>query len=128
MLTTLSRAALVLAGVHVAVGAGMGVIGNPDGWLGGALYAFAYAFPMVLIALAIRAASRSWQKAGAWAAIILAVYDTLVVVGNWSGYSGAQTVFVVSITVPTVILYALVFWAVVLRRPAAAAPLRHTPS
>ena len=100
-LTGLSWAALALAAMQVAVGIGMGVIGNSEGWLGGLVYAVLYATPLVLIALALRSSSSRWHRPAGWAALLLGAYYALIVVGNWSGYSAETRIFAVSITVPT---------------------------
>jgi len=114
-LTGLSWAALGLAVIQVAVGIGMAVIGNSEGWLGGLMYALLYATPLVLIALALRSSSSRWHRPAGWAALLLGAYYALIVVGNWSGYSAETRIFAVSITVPTVVLDLVIFWATVVR-------------
>jgi hypothetical protein len=116
LLKGLAWAALGLAAIHVAVGTGMALIGNTEGWLGGLMYAVLYATPLVLIAIALRSSSTSWHGAAGWAALLLGAYYTLIVAGNWSGYSTETAIFAVSITVPTVALDLAIFWATVLHR------------
>lgn len=126
LLVALSWAALGLAAMHLVVGFGMAVIGNPEGWLGGLMYAVLYATPLVLIALALRSSRSRWHRPAGWAALLLGAYYALIVVGNWSGYSAETKVFAVSITVPTIALDLAIFWATVVRhagRPTASPPV-----
>ena len=115
-LIRVSWAAIVLAAAHVLVGAAMAWLGNPSGWLGGVFYALAYGVPLVLVALCLRAKSPAWQRAGGWAAVGLAAYCSLIVAGNWVGYSTAQAVFATAITVPTVAVYVAAAWVTIARR------------
>jgi hypothetical protein len=113
MMKRLSWAAVALALAQVVVGAGLSLADNPEGPAGGVLYALFYAAPLLLIAGGLRSPRPSLHAVAAWVAIILAFFYTVVVVGNWPGYSGFQRIFVVSITAPTVALYAVIFWAAI---------------
>lgn len=114
----LAGTVLGLAAAQLAVAVMMWLSGNPEGWMGGILYAAFLALPQLLIALALHAPwGVCWAIAG-WAAVILGALYALVVVGNWSGYSYVQAIFVVVMILPTVAVDLLVFWATVLRRPA----------
>ena len=128
LLRGLFWAAIVLAVGHVAVGAVMAVAGNPDGWIGGVFYAAVYALPLLLVALALRVKAAPWRMIAGWAALAMVAYETLILAGNWTGYSTAQAVFATAITVPTALLYALIFWAVIVRHPAGAPPVGRTAS
>lgn len=116
LLRRLSWIAMALAAVQVAVGIGVSVVGNAEGWVGGILYALLYALPLLLIALALRSSRSSLHTAAGWAALVLAAFYSLVVIGNWSGYSSQMAIFAVCITVPTVALDLVIFWAIVLHR------------
>lgn len=128
LLRGLSWAAIVLGVGHIAVGAVMALAGNPDGWIGGMFYAAVYGLPLLLVALALRAHASTWRMIAGWAALAMAAYETLILAANWAGYSTAQAVFATAITVPTALLYALIFWAVIVRNPAAAPPVGRTAS
>jgi hypothetical protein len=128
LLRGLSWAAIILAVGHAAIGVTMAVAGNPDGWIGGVFYVAVYAVPLLLVALALRGHASLWRKVAGWAALAIAAYETLILAGNWTGYSAAQAVFVTAITVPTALLYALIFWAVIVRHPADAATLGRSAS
>ena len=121
-LVGLSRTAVVLALAQVAVGAAMGILGNPDGWLGAAFYGLAYAVPLLLVALALRQGSPARRKIAGWAAAALAASETFIVVANWDGYTSAQATFALAVTVPGVLLYAVIFWAAILRREPRSGP------
>lgn len=111
----LYQVAMLLAAAHLLVGIGMVVVGNPEGWPGGVFYVLLYGVPVALIGLAVRAQARAWVTAAGWAALILAIYYTAVPIGNWSGYTAGQALFVVLITVPTVLFDLVVFWATIRR-------------
>ncbi len=114
LLTRLSWVAMALAALHGGVGVGLSFYGT-EGWFGGIVYALLYALPLLLIALALRS-SRSWLHiAAGWAALVLAVYCSFIVVASWSGFS-RDDVFMVCTTAPTVALDLVIFWATVLRR------------
>ena len=116
LLIRLSWIAMALAAAQVAVGIAMSLVGSSEGWVGGILYALLYALPLVLIALALRSPRSSLHTAAGWVALILSVFYSLLVVGNWSGYSSQMAVFAACITVPTVGLDLVIFWATVLHR------------
>jgi hypothetical protein len=120
----LSWLAMALAATHAAVGIAMSLVGNPGGWFGGILYALMYAVPLLLIALALRSSHSSLHAAAGWVALVLGAFYSLVVAGNWSGYSSQMAVFAVCITVPTAALDLVIFWAAVLRRSARPATTR----
>jgi hypothetical protein len=109
-----------LAAAQVLVGVGVSLLPNPEGWVGGIFYAGMYALPLLLMAVALRSSRRPWHIVAGWGALLLAVFYSLVVVGNWSGYSAAQAAFALALTAPTVLVDLLVFWATILRllRPA----------
>lgn len=116
LLTGLSWAAFALAAAHVVVGIVMAFVPNPEGWAGGVFFAVSYGVPLVLIGLALRSSRPALHSGAGWAALLIAVYYALIVIGNWSGYSTQTALFAVGITVPTVALDLIIFWATVLRR------------
>jgi hypothetical protein len=105
---------LALAAVHVLIGVGMAVVGNSEGRVGGFLFALMYALPLALIALALRSSKRRRRATAGWAALLLSVFYSAVVAGNWSGYSTPQAIFMVGVTAPTVAVTLAGFWATVL--------------
>jgi hypothetical protein len=111
LLTPLAWIAVALAAAHVLVGIGVAFVGNEEGSVGGVFYVLVYALPLLLIAGALRSSRRSWHTAAGWAALLLAVFYSLVVVGNWSGYSTSTATFAISITAPTAALDLVVVWA-----------------
>lgn len=120
VLVRLSRAAFVLAALHVIVAVGVSFSDNPEGRLGGILYAALYGVPLVLIGLGLRSGERRLTMFAGWAALVLGAYYTLVVVGNWSGYASWQATFAVAITTPTTLLLPAIFWGAILHRPKSA--------
>ena len=111
MLKRLSSAAMILAAAQMVVALGMLVASNPEGILGGVLFALMYAAPLLLLALALGSAQPGLRTAAGWAALGLSLAYSAVVVGNWSGYSDGQAVIAVTITVPTVVLDLVIFWS-----------------
>lgn len=123
LLKRLAWVALALAAVDVAVGIVMAFVPNPEGWAGGILFIGFYAVPLVLMGLALRSSHPVLHTIAGWAALLLAAYDGLVLIGNWSGYSSLTALFAVSITIPTVALCLVIFWAAVIRaRPSPSQP------
>lgn len=114
--------AIGLSGAHVVVALGMVMLGNPEGLLGGVLYALLYALPLVLIALALRSSRRWLRNVAGCAALLMAAYYSLVVGANWSGYSTQTSIFAVCVSAPTVALDLVIFWASVLHRPGGRSP------
>jgi hypothetical protein len=115
LLIRLSWIAMALAALQVVVAIGVSFFGTDGGWFGGVLYALLYALPLLMIALALRS-SHSWlHTAAGWAALVLAVYYSFIVVASWSGNS-RDDVFMVCTTAPTVALDLVISWATVLRR------------
>jgi hypothetical protein len=115
LLTRLAWTATVLAAAHALVGIGISIVPNPDGWLGGIFYAAVYTLPLLLIGFALRSSRPLPHTVAGWVALLLAIFYSMVVVGNWSGYSTPQATFAVAITVPTVAFDLLIFWATILR-------------
>lgn len=115
-LTGLSWAAFGLAAADVVVGIVMAFVPNPEGWLGGIFFAVSYGVPLVLIGLALRSSRPVLHAIAGWAALLISVYYSLIVIGNWSGYSSGTALLAVGITVPAVALDLIVFWATILRR------------
>jgi hypothetical protein len=122
LLARLFWIAIGLGVAHVLVALGMVILGNPEGPLGGVLYAFLYALPLVLIALALRSSRRRLRYVAGCAALLLAAYYTLVVGANWSGYSTQTSIFALGVSVPTVALDLVIFWATVIHRPGRRSP------
>ena len=118
--TRVSWIAAGLAAAQAVVGIGVTLFPNPEGQLGGILYAGMYALPLLLMALALRSPRRLWQLMAGWAALFFAASYSMVVVGNWSQYSTARAAVALAVTVPTVAVDLLIFWAAILR------PLRPT--
>jgi hypothetical protein len=117
LLQSLFWIAIGLSLAHVVVALGMMILGNPEGLAGGVLYAFLYALPLVLIALALRSSRRWLLNVAGSAALLLAAYYSLVVGANWSGYSTQTSIFALGVSVPTVALDLVIFWATVVHRP-----------
>jgi hypothetical protein len=115
-LVRLAWIGLAIAGLQLLVSVVVFVLPNPEGWLGGLLYAAFYAVPLALIALALRSGIPWLQTSCGWLAMLLAICFTAIPIGNWAGYASLQAVFAVAITVPTVLFYLAVFWTVVTRR------------
>lgn len=111
-----SWAAFALAAAYVVVGIVMAVVDNPEGWAGGVFFAASYGAPLVLIGLALRSSHPVLHTIAGWAALLIGAIYSLIVIGNWSGYSSQTALFAVSITVPAVALDVIIFWATVLRR------------
>jgi hypothetical protein len=123
VLLRLAWIALALGAAHVIVALGMSWSANPEGWVGSLLYALMYALPLLLVALALRSSRWFWRTLAGWVALLLATYYVLLIVVNWSGYSNSQATFALAVTLPTVALDLVIFWAAGLHRggPAAAA-------
>ena len=117
--SVLSRAAIALAAIQLLIGLLMAVAGNPEGWIGGVLFALMYAGPLLLIAWGLQRGTERWRHAAGWGAVALAAAYSLIVVGNWDGYSSPQAAFAAGITAPTVVLDLAVFWMTVVRHGAA---------
>jgi hypothetical protein len=120
--TAVARTALGLATVHLFVGLAMGLLGNPEGPLGGVAYAVFYALPLLLIGLALRSSRRGYHVAAGVGALILGAFYAITVVGNWTFYSTEVAIFSAGITIPTVAVDLLVAWATLLHRPGRARP------
>jgi hypothetical protein len=116
LLMGLSWVAFALAAAYVVVGIVMFFVPNPEGWAGGIFFAVLYGVPLVLIGLALRSSHPVLHTIAGWAALLIGAVYTLIVIGNWSGYSSQTALFAVSITVPAVALDLIIFWATVLRR------------
>ena len=114
-LTRLSWAAIALAGVHALVGAALVFVPNPEGWLGGILYAGLLAVPLCLIGLGLRSATAWPRQAAGWAALAMAAFYVSIAIGNLAGYTPAEAIFVLAAMVPTVALDLAIFLSVALR-------------
>jgi hypothetical protein len=133
LLKGLAWVAFALAAVDVVIGVVMAFVPNPEGWAGGILFVVFYAAPLVLMGLALRSSHPVLHTIAGWAALLLAAYDGLIVVGNWSGYSSLTAFFAAGVTIPTVALYLIIFWVAALRslhgvRLALFTYIRRTPS
>lgn len=115
-LERLSWVAMALVAAQIVVGLGMSIVGNPDGWLGGVLFALAYGLPLMLIALALGSSASVLHKVAGWAALFFAAYYSLIILVNWSGYSSVTAILAASVTAPTVLLDLVIFWATVLHQ------------
>ncbi len=122
LLSRLSLIAISLALVQVIIGVGLSLVPNPEGRLGGALYVAMYSVPLILFGFGLRSAKQGWRTATGWTALVLAAGYSMVVIGNWSGYTPQQALFAVGITAPTVAVDLAIFWSTVLHRPARSAP------
>ena len=116
MNTRLPWIAAALAAGHAAIAVFMAIVPNPEGPVGGLAYAAMYVLPAALVALGLWTRRVPWRLITGWAALLLAALYAGVVVGNWTGYSPEQTAVSLAVTVPTVAVYLLVFWATVLVR------------
>lgn len=103
--------ALGLAAVQAAVGVVLALVSNEEGWIGALLYVCLYAVPLLLLGMALRSAEHVLRTAAGWVALALGVAYTVVVAVNWGGYSSAQAILAVGITVPTVVVDLAIFWA-----------------
>ena len=113
---------MALAGAQVIVGAGISLAPNPEGWFGGILYVALYAVPLVVLGLMLRSSRRLWRSVAGWLALFLGVCYSIVVIGNWSGYTAQQAIFATAISVPTVAVDLAIFWVALLIRPRRSAP------
>lgn len=113
----MSRVATILGAAQLIVGIAVSVFPNPEGWVGGVLYAAVHALPLFLIGLLLRSRQQAWRTVAGWLGLAFGVFYTMVVVGNWPGFTTQQAIIAVGITVPTVVADAAVFWAAVLHRP-----------
>jgi hypothetical protein len=104
---------LALAAAQALVGIVIAFVPNLEGPLGGLLYGLMYAVPTAAVALAWGSTSRPVQTVGGWAALLLAVFYTAIPVLNWNGYTPLETVFVLGVTVPTVLFDLAVFSALI---------------
>jgi hypothetical protein len=113
-LPRLAWAAFVLAAAHVAVGVAMAVAGNEEGIGGALLYVALFAVPLVVIGLGLRSTEARRRSTAGWAALVLAAYYLLVIIGNWSGYTGSEAALALGASLPTSALELLIFRAVIM--------------
>jgi hypothetical protein len=113
-LMRLSRIAVAVAAAQAVVAIGISIFPNPEGWMGGILYCAAYAVPLALLGLALRSSRQSWRTLAGWLALALSVFYSIVVLGNWSGYSTQQAILAIGITAPTVVVDLAIFWTAAL--------------
>jgi hypothetical protein len=99
-----ARIARLLGAAQCVVAVGVGIAPTSEGWAGGVLYALMYAAPLFVLAWILEHRAGGLRKAAGVIALVMAVYMTAVPIGNWSGYAALQAVFVVAITVPTVLV------------------------
>ena len=115
-----ARFVVLAAAVEAVIGAAIALTPNPEGGLGGLLFASLYALPLAGIALLLRARGRAPRLLGGLLGGLLAVgYGAIPIVNSLSGGSGYSTpeaFQVIAATVPAVAGGLAAFWAGVLRR------------
>ena len=104
--------------VQLAVAVAISLTPNPEGWLGGILYAFAYGIPVVLLLLGLRSRWPGLRLASGILATIFGLYFVAIPILNWSLYATSWEVArALAASIPPVIACAAIAWAGLLRRP-----------
>lgn len=106
--------------IQLAVAVAISLSPNPEGWLGGVLYAFAYGIPVVLLILGLRSRWPGLRLAAGILAGVFGLYFVAIPVLNWSLYVDSWEVArALGASIPPVIACAAIAWAGLLRRPRA---------
>ncbi len=106
------RVAMILGTAQLIVGIAVSIFPNPEGWVGGVLYAAVYALPLLLLGLLLRSRQQPWCTV---ACVRRLLYDGRGRELAWL-HDPAGAIIAVGITVPTVVADVAIFWAVVLHR------------
>jgi len=117
----LAYAALVLVALSVVIGVTMSFVPapaeNPEGAAGGPMFIAFMAVPLLLLALGLRSRRPRIQLLTTVGSLLFGAFLGAVVLGNWSGYSPAQRLFVPAMLGPVVVVCLLSFVAGIKPRP-----------
>lgn len=106
------RLVIVAAAAYsVVVGVIMVLIGNTGAGFGGDIYIFFVAMPLFAISLALHSRSQGIQRTAAVAALVLALYWSAVMSGNWQDYSHRQRLLAAISMTPAILAFLVAFVA-----------------
>jgi hypothetical protein len=116
-LRTISIAALAVVVADVLIGVAMLIAGTPQGLEGSYLFPLMYGGPLLLIALAVRSDRAGIRITAGIVALLLAVFYTAIVIGNWRFYTQGEALLAILLTAPTVAADLAIFWGAAIHRP-----------
>ncbi len=98
-------AIVAVAAYSVIVGVIMALIGNTGAGFGGDIYVIFVALPLFVISLALHSQSQGVQRTAAVASLVLALYWSAVMIGNWQDYSNRQRFLAVISMTPAILAF-----------------------